>query len=77
MTGLLMNTFAIISIRLRGKLTVPPKIIHDEDSNNPRNARYNKALATLKALPVFLAVYSICLTYLVIASQSEGTYHRK
>ena len=68
-----MNTFAIVSIRLRGKLTVPPKLIHDEDSTNPRNARYNKALTTLKSLPVFLVLYVVCLAYMIGASTPQGT----
>ena len=71
-TGMLMHTFAIVSIRLCGKLTVPPKLIHDEDNVNPRNARYNKALTTLKSLPVFLVFYAVCLAHIVVASKAQG-----
>ena len=67
-----MNIFAIVSIRLRGKLTVPPKLIHDEDSINPRNSRYNKALTTLKSLPVFLVFYAVCLAHIIVASKAQG-----
>ena len=71
--GILINVVAMAAIN-RHKNFVTPRIIQNDldEESNPRRARHNRALATVKALPVFALVYVICAGILYAFSKVKG-----
>ena len=68
--GLVYNSVALYLIR-RQKYDLSPQIIHDAPAYGYGQARHNRALTTLKFLPVVLAVNILIVSMQVVSSQTK------
>lgn len=70
--GVVINVLAMIAISRHRKF-ITPRILQDDSevTGNPRQARHNKTLATIKAIPMFTAVYLVSTGLLYAFSRAE------
>ena len=73
--GIVINALALMAIR-RHRKYITPRIVQDDDSTGvggySRQARHNKSLATMKAIPIFGMVYLASAILLYVFSKAKG-----